>query len=234
MSDKDIDIEQLEEEQLRQKESQRMAKIKYVYARQLNVYTFIPCHKKLLRSGEHHGFIIADPITKNIVLHLPGGREDKEIILDPNVICNGRFVDHKGKKYFKLQNALVFEGKKCDIYLRECNDMGKKYNEIPCDPSLSLNDIRLYLLTLLADLDKVPSDCTITPEEKRLLEELGRTIKVLGIPTPPKTGGKKRRTRKHKRGKKHKKTQKGGKRGKRTQKGRGKRRATRKSHKKKH
>jgi hypothetical protein len=206
--------------------AQRMSKTKNVFTRQLNVYTSIPCHKGVFASGEHHGYILVDPNPpKNIVLHIPGGRVEKQIVLEPVAICDSAFETMKGKMYLKLPNAI----NGCDIFLRECNEMNRSFNNVPCDPMLVPDNIRGHLLTLLADLGKLPEGCgpklegeaadvlAMTAEEARIERdaeerEAARSKQTLADlearMAKLRQGGKRKKTRKHKGKKHHKKTAK--------------------------
>ena len=218
--------------------------------RQLNVYTSIPSHSGFLSSGEHHGYILVDSTTKakDIILHIPGGKV-KEIKLDPMVICNSVYETLKGKNYLKLPKALGDN----DIFLRECNDMRRSYNDVPCNPRLAREDIRLYLLTLLADLRKVPEGCRLNLgakvdkevskagvesgfELERKMVDAEDSARITGDLEARlaalKKGGKRKSRRKNKGSKRRRKTQKGGKKRRTTKRG-GKRRKSRKNHSKK-
>ena len=224
-----------------------MSKQRNPVLRQLNVYTSVPSHSGFLSSGEHHGYILVDPATKDIILHIPGGKV-REIKLDPIVICNSVYETLKGKNYLKLPKALSDN----DIFLRECNDMRRSYNDVPCNPRLAREDIRLYLLTLLADLRKVPEGCRLNlgakvdkevskagvesgfELERKMVDaedSARRTGDLEARLAALKKGGKRKSRRKNKGSKRRRKTQKGGKRRRKTQKG--KSRKSRKNHSKK-
>ena len=240
------------EQQIRLAES-NMNRSKYPI---LNVYVYIEQHKGgfLRKSGENHGQLRVTPVKpenpSKLVLDIPS----RSISID---LTNINLSEVTTQTYKGNEYVVINHPKYGSIHIRECNDMTYKIEGNLCHPELTLAMITGFL-TKTQELaatrptyeqlkeakeirDRDAAYQLYKEQEKKMVDELEEKIErskrmgeLEGRFSALKRGGKKRRTRKHKAGKKHKKTQRGGKRGKRTQKGRGKRRATRKSSKKKH
>lgn len=190
---------------------------------QVNVYLYTDCHKTWYgKTGFNHAYLTLDELKRNLILVIPG-LDNKRILLNVNSLKTmrpeSRLEEKSGKKtqvnYLRIDNVIIPGNDDfCSIFLRECNEMKKVFNGVPCMSSLTIREIGLFItnaLLFIQDRKKKKVEEAKRDDEEAEKISQAAMAKAIGLPpapTGPLTGGKKSRKNNKKHNKKRNKTTK--------------------------
>jgi hypothetical protein len=172
----------------------------------VNVYLYTDCHKTWFgKTGFNHAYLTLDELKRNLILVIPG-LDNKRILLNVKSLKTmrpeSRLEGKIEKNYLRIDNVIIpGNDDSCSIFLRECNEMDRVFNGIPCKPTLTIREIGLFItnaLLFIQERKKKKIEEAKRDEEEAEKMTQSAMAKAIGLPpapTEPLTGGKK--SRKH-------------------------------------